>query len=139
MKRIVYILNLWLATLALLSLTVNQHHHHHHQICFVIEECMKDGHINDQHTGHMPQPGDDTDMDHCAVENAKTYLADTHMVQQISQSIADHFHYLCATLPQSSGFSLIQICQIVRPSGHPYLMPAKVFRWSEVRRGPPFA
>ena len=137
MKRIVYMFNLWLAALALLAFTANLHHHHHDKICFVVEECRLDGHINDQHTGHMPHQGDDTEKDNCSVETAKNFWANTNTQQRICQSLSDTLHFLCAPLLEIGSRNLTSFDQLEQPSSLLDLIFPQAFIWSETRRGPP--
>ena len=51
-KYKIHILNMWIATCALLLSTIILHHHHMGQVCFIEQQCEYDGNINDEHTAH---------------------------------------------------------------------------------------
>ena len=130
MRRRIYILSLWVATLGMLLSTVVMHHHHFERICMVMEECEQDGCLNDEHTEHH-----DNEQEGCQVHQMHHFVNNAKVVKSIQRHLLDQCR-LVFTLYQ--GFPLHE------------LVALSITRWQEVttslslgclpschRRGPP--
>lgn len=100
MRRRLYILAVWTATLGVLLSMVVMHHHHYERVCMVVEECAQDGHINDEHTHHH-----EGEREGCQIHQMHHFLVKangTHTVvnekmaegNTLSALFSSYFYYL---------------------------------------------
>ncbi len=132
MLRRLYILALWTATLSVLLLTGVAHHHHAEQICFVEEQCSRDGNINDSHTAHHANDAED-----CEVHQLYRFIGNAGAAQSIQQHIADGLSLAAIAANATIDVQLFPVfLTIVRGQvGTPHL--AAVLLYHDGRRGPP--
>lgn len=84
MKRKLYFLTLWMATLAMMLSTMMMHHHHEGRVCLVEEVCTEDGNVNDEHTEHQ-----ENEQEGCKVHQMHHFLINAKVVKSIKQHIID--------------------------------------------------
>lgn len=131
MKRKMYFLTLWIATLSMLLSTVMMHHHHEGKVCLVEERCTEDGNINDEHTEHH-----ENEQAGCRVHQMHHFIINAKMVKSIEKHILDgnllavaltHFSF---TLYPTQGLAIAKWQEKTEPlSQKAYL--------KRCRRGPP--
>ncbi len=132
MLRRFHLLALWTATLSLLLLTGVAHHHHAEQICFVEEQCSRDGNINDSHTAHHGNAAED-----CEVHQMQRFIGNADSAQSIQRLIADGLSLAAVAAGETSGVRLFPIrLAIVRHRQH-VLPLTDVLLHHDGRRGPP--
>ncbi len=86
--RLFYIISLWVATLSMLLSTVMAHHHHMGRICMVVEECQKDGNLNDVHTHHHGD-GSQAEKGSCRVHQMHHFFTNAKVMKGIQRHIID--------------------------------------------------
>lgn len=106
MKKRLYILHLWLATLAMLLSTVVMHHHHYERICMVVEQCAEDGNLNDEHTQHH-----ENEQEGCRVHQMHHFVINAKVVKDIQKHLSDAAGTLAAVLPDRASF--VPCCSLV--------------------------
>nr|WP_305210078.1 DUF6769 family protein [Bacteroides intestinalis] len=79
MKQLFSILPISIAILLITVFSIVPHHHHKEVLCMVIEMCMEDNTINDQHTTHDTS-GENAEHGHACITNAQ-YTAPTHVLK----------------------------------------------------------
>ena len=126
-----YFFSLILATLSVLLSTVIHHHHHDNRICFVEEQCQKDGHVNDEHTEHHEK-----EQKNCSVHQMHQFLVNAKLLKSIHQHIFDGGHTLVAVLPFSYSFIPIMGLVIAEWQDKACVLPDHG-RHEICRRGPP--
>ena len=130
-KRRAYFFSLLLATLSVLLSTVILHHHHYNRICFVEQQCEKDGNINDEHTEHHEKEQED-----CNVHQMHQFLVNAKIHQSFHQHIFDGGYTLDAYLPSPYSFIHITSLVIIKRQGETSKLP-DIGRHEAFRRGPP--
>lgn len=132
MLRRLYLLVLWVATLSVLLSTGVAHHHHAEQICFVEEQCSRDGNINDRHTAHHGNAVED-----CEVHQMHRFIGNAGESQSIRQLIADGLVLTAIATSAIADLHLFVVpLTIVR--GQQYTtLPTTVLLHHDGRRGPP--
>lgn len=94
MKKRLYIFHLWVATLAMLLSTVMMHHHHYDRICMVLEQCVEDGNLNDEHTEHQEK-----EQEGCRVHQMHHFVINAKVVKDIRKHISNIGTIYQALLP----------------------------------------
>lgn len=94
MRKRLYILHLWAATLAMLLSTVMMHHHHYERVCMIIEQCAEDGNLNDEHTQHH-----ENEQEGCRVHQMHHFVINAKVVKDIQKHILDAASAFVAVLP----------------------------------------
>lgn len=100
MKKRLYIFHLWAATVFLLLSTAVMHHHHSSRICTVVEECARDGRMNDEHTRHQ-----ENEQEGCSVQQMHHFVINAKMVKSLRKHIASTGMEPCAALPSALGLA----------------------------------
>lgn len=90
-SRLFYLLAIWTATVGMLLSTVMMHHHHYQRICMVEQECLQDGHVNDEHTSHH-----DNEQDGCQIHQMHHFFTNAKLVKGIDKNIFLGGHLLTA-------------------------------------------
>lgn len=131
MKRHLYFLTLWVATLSMLLSTMMMHHHHAGKVCLVMEKCVEDGNVNDEHTEHR-----ENEQAGCQVHQMHHFLINAKVVKSIKKHILDGNQQV-AVLPLSSyewildqGLVISEWQELTQP------LSQKAYR-QHYRRGPP--
>lgn len=132
MLRRLYILVLWMATLSVLLSTGVAHHHHAEQICFVEEQCSRDGNINDSHTAHHGNAVAD-----CEVHQMHRFIGNAGVAQTIQRLIADGLSLTAVVANTAIGADPIAVTLTIVSGQQCTTLPTAVLLHHDGRRGPP--
>lgn len=88
-KKKLYLFSLLVATMSVLLSTVVMHHHHMGRICMVVERCLQDGKLNDEHTEHH-----ENENDGCRVHQMHHFVINGKIVKNIQKQLFDGNHLL---------------------------------------------
>ena len=132
MLRRLYIFALWMATLSVLLSSGVAHHHHAQQICFVEEQCSRDGNTNDSHTEHHDNPAED-----CEIHQLHRFMGNTGVAQTIQRIIADGSS-LTGLVPSAIDAAPLVAAGLTIVSARERILPLSTVQLHhDGRRGPP--
>ena len=132
-KYKIHILNMWIATCALLLSTIILHHHHLGQVCFIEQQCEYDGNINDEHTAHHEK-----DNKGCNIHQMHQFISNGKNIKSIYKHLDYDRNMLVALLPSS--IQLTPCYKIVISKWQQKTMAIKLgASENSSLRGPPFS